>query len=352
MVAVPAGIDHDGGLEQEPLAPDARTRWRPRALGCTPRPTARSPARVPRRDAVAREVCHERGDGVGRHRLGGSTPTCCTVWPESSPPSPRSASCRFASRYSRCVRVAEAGSARAASTRSASSDAVPASEPSIAPNTSTTGGSAGSAEAVMSRLAASSSGASGAHACHASTTAPRGRAPRTAGRSSSPVRAPCGRRATSRRRTCRRRPPAAPRTAPRRGPRRSRRCGRRPGRPCAEQLVGREAVRAAEDPEPAAEREARDADGRPAPGGDRQAVCVERVVHGAEPRPGADGHHAVGDRHGVHRRYVDHDSGGASSAPRSSGRRCAAPPAGRTGPRTRSPRPRPPRSGTAPRPAA
>ena len=41
---------------------------------------------------------------------------------------------------------------------------------------------------------------------------------------------------------------------------------------CAEQLIGREPVRAAEDPEPAAERQARDADGRPAPGGDRQAV--------------------------------------------------------------------------------
>ena len=57
-------------------APDARTRWRPRARGCTPRPTARSPARVtPPRRGRQRSAPRARRRRR-RAAAGGRTRTC------------------------------------------------------------------------------------------------------------------------------------------------------------------------------------------------------------------------------------------------------------------------------------
>ena len=63
-----------------------------------------------------------------------------------------------------------------------------------------------------------------------------------------------------------------------------------------DELVAGQTVLAAEDPEPAAEHEPGDPDGRAAAGGDRHAVRLERVIDVAESRPGADRRHPVADR--------------------------------------------------------
>jgi hypothetical protein len=67
-----------------------------------------------------------------------------------------------------------------------------------------------------------------------------------------------------------------------------------------EQLVGGQPVLAAEDAEPAAERQAGDADRRSAAARDRAPVFVERAVELAEPHAGADRHRAVADRDPTH----------------------------------------------------
>ena len=119
-----------------------------------------------------------------------------------------------------------------------------------------------------------------------------------------------------------------------------------------QQLVAQQPVAAAQDPQPAAEREPGDADVRAAAGRDRDAVRVERVVDRAEPRARPDRRGAVVDAHGAHRRDVDHDAlrrraaGEAVAAAARRGR------AGRRGaPARASPRRRP-RSRSGRRPAA
>jgi hypothetical protein len=76
-----------------------------------------------------------------------------------------------------------------------------------------------------------------------------------------------------------------------------------------DELVGGEAVRAAEDAEAAAEGQSGDAHGWPAAPGDRAIVGGERVVDVGKARPGAHGDGAVGDRHLVHATQVDDDTG-------------------------------------------
>ena len=71
------------------------------------------------------------------------------------------------------------------------------------------------------------------------------------------------------------------------------------------QRVGGQPVEAAEDPEPAAEGEPGDADGRAAPARDRHAVGVERVVDVAEQRARSDRRPPVANRHPVEERDVD-----------------------------------------------
>jgi hypothetical protein len=85
--------------------------------------------------------------------------------------------------------------------------------------------------------------------------------------------------------------------------------------PRGAQRVRGQPVQAAEDPETAAERQARDPDGRAATARDRQAVRVEGVVDVAEPRPRADRRRAVRDLHRAQRRDVDDDALGRG-APR------------------------------------
>ena len=82
----------------------------------------------------------------------------------------------------------------------------------------------------------------------------------------------------------------------------------------AEHLVAREAVQAPEDADPAAEREARDADGRAAPRGDRAPVRRERVVELAEPHARADGHGVAVDVDRAHRARVDQHACGRRGA--------------------------------------
>ena len=77
-----------------------------------------------------------------------------------------------------------------------------------------------------------------------------------------------------------------------------------------DQRVRGQPVEAAEDPEPAAERQPGDADGRAAARRDRDAVGVERVVDVAQERAGADRRPPVGDGHGAHRRHVDQHARG------------------------------------------
>jgi hypothetical protein len=62
-----------------------------------------------------------------------------------------------------------------------------------------------------------------------------------------------------------------------------------------DELVGREAVGAAQDAQAAAEGQAGDPDGRPAAGGDGAIVGEERVVDVGQAGPGADGDRAVRD---------------------------------------------------------
>jgi hypothetical protein len=76
-----------------------------------------------------------------------------------------------------------------------------------------------------------------------------------------------------------------------------------------DELVGGEAVRAAEDAEAAAEGQAGDADGWPAARGHREIVGSERVVDVGKARPGAHGDRAVGDRHLLHAAHIDDDAG-------------------------------------------
>jgi hypothetical protein len=74
-----------------------------------------------------------------------------------------------------------------------------------------------------------------------------------------------------------------------------------------EQAVAGQAVLPAEDPQPAAEREAGDPDGGTAAGGDGQAMLGQGVVELAEPHAGTDGRHVARDRHRAHGRDVEDD---------------------------------------------
>jgi hypothetical protein len=65
---------------------------------------------------------------------------------------------------------------------------------------------------------------------------------------------------------------------------------------------------AAEDPDPAAQREASDPDRRARPRWDRHALPVEPLDQRAAAYPRADLDHTVGDRHRRHRRHGDHDA--------------------------------------------
>ena len=76
-----------------------------------------------------------------------------------------------------------------------------------------------------------------------------------------------------------------------------------------DELVAREAVQPAEDADPAAEREPRDADRRAAARGDRPAVGLQRVVDLAEPRARADRDRLLVDLDRSHRAGVDQDAG-------------------------------------------
>ncbi len=78
----------------------------------------------------------------------------------------------------------------------------------------------------------------------------------------------------------------------------------------ADELVAGEPVLAAQDAEPATERQSRDPDGRPATRSDRNAVRLDLV----EPCPGAHGRNAFLDRYGVHRADVDDDPSGGGAA--------------------------------------
>ena len=89
------------------------------------------------------------------------------------------------------------------------------------------------------------------------------------------------------------------------------------------QRVGGQPMEAAEDPEPAAEGEPGDADGRAAPARDRHAVRVERVVDVAEQRARADRRPPVGNRHPVEAARRRSARRPSTSGRRSSGRRCA-----------------------------
>ena len=200
----------------------------------------------------------------------------------------------MASRYEPVWTRAESGSPSGASSARSSS-----SGPAYAPNTFTaTGG------AVISRLAASASGASGAHACQAAIVAA------ASGQNVSNTVVSGARHGREVQRRDDAEVPAA-------------RAAQRPEQVgllvlvaahlapvgqdhlgCA-QRVGGQPVEAAEEPEPAAQREAGDADGRAAPGRDRHAVSVELVVDVAEQRARPDRRPPVGDRHAVERRDVD-----------------------------------------------
>lgn len=82
----------------------------------------------------------------------------------------------------------------------------------------------------------------------------------------------------------------------------------------SEEMIGGQAMFAAEDAEPAAEREAGDPDGRSVSGRDRQSILVQSVVHVAEPGPRADGRDAVRDRYRAHRAHVYDDPFGRRAA--------------------------------------
>ena len=151
----------------------------------------------------------------------------------------------------------------------------------IAPKTWAASGRAGSEGAVSSRLAAIASGASGDHSCQAASER-RGvlvRPDQVDARGDRWRRQRLARRARSRRRTALRRSRAAPRRGPARSARSPRRRSRRRARRAPRAALSRgQAVQAAEDAEPAAERQPGDADLGAAAGGERAAVAGERVV--------------------------------------------------------------------------
>jgi hypothetical protein len=105
-----------------------------------------------------------------------------------------------------------------------------------------------------------------------------------------------------------------------------------------EQVVAGEAVLAAEDPQPTAEREAGDPDGGTAAGGDGQAMGGQRVVELVEPHAGADGRHVLRDRHRAHGRDVEDDPRRSRTGPRPSARRSGSPSAGAARPQRRASR--------------
>jgi hypothetical protein len=72
-----------------------------------------------------------------------------------------------------------------------------------------------------------------------------------------------------------------------------------------QQVVGRDAVPATEDPEPASQRDAGDAHARTRALGDRQAALLQRIVDLARRGARLDGHDVAGHRHQPHRRDVD-----------------------------------------------
>jgi hypothetical protein len=74
-----------------------------------------------------------------------------------------------------------------------------------------------------------------------------------------------------------------------------------------EQVVAGQAMLPAEDPEPAPEGEAGDADGGTAAGGDGPAVLGQRVIEVAEPHARADGRHLARERHRAHGCHVQDD---------------------------------------------
>ena len=76
---------------------------------------------------------------------------------------------------------------------------------------------------------------------------------------------------------------------------------------CPQQVIAGQAVLAAEDPDPASEREAGDPDGGTAAGGDRPAAGGQRVVEISEPRTGTDRRHVTVYGHRAHRCHVDDD---------------------------------------------
>jgi hypothetical protein len=82
----------------------------------------------------------------------------------------------------------------------------------------------------------------------------------------------------------------------------------------SQQLVGGQSVPTAEDPDPSAERQAGDADGRPAAGGYRAPVLLEHVVDVPELGTGAHGDRAVLDLDRIQRAEVDEDAGGRRAA--------------------------------------
>ena len=73
------------------------------------------------------------------------------------------------------------------------------------------------------------------------------------------------------------------------------------------QVVGGDPVLPPQDPETAAERQARHAHGRTCAGRDGEAVALKGVVHHAEPRAGSHGREAAGHRHRTHGAHVDDD---------------------------------------------
>ena len=178
----------------------------------------------------------------------------------------------------------------------------------IVPNTCASTGAAGSADAVTSRLAASSSGPSGDHACQAAISSGAAAAGQTRWK---PVSSGAATVAKASAVTTPKRAPPAPRSAQNRSGSRVRVAGH--GAAVGQRhLRGAQGVRgqpvaAAEDPQPAAEGQAGDADVRPAAGRDRDPVRRERVVDVAQPRAGPDHGGALGVLDRVQRGDVEHE---------------------------------------------
>src|SRR6266540_484921 len=231
--------------------------------------------------------------------------------PTFSSAAPRSAQKRLVSGKDMCSLDTEVGSPPALTTSSSSREIASDSLPRSAPYMSTEDGWSTAPVAVTFKLAASSSGPVGAHDCHASMTATacEGGQARwkfvTLGagtvRKTSDVTTP-------------KLPAPAPRSAQNRvlvvGFVALDRAAVRQDDLRSGQVVGGHPVPPAEDPEPAAERQAGHPDRRTGAGGDRQVMLLQGLVHLAQPCAGTDPRQATRNRHRAHRRDVDDDPSG------------------------------------------